>query len=207
VTSENTDPGVLYLLVCGSSLARDIGVLVGLAQRDGWDVCVVTTPDGRKFIDPAALAAQTGHPVRTTYKNPGDSDVLPPPDAIIVAPATVNTINKWAAGIADTLVLGLLIEGYGLGLPIVAVPYTNAMMAMHPMLHENIAKLRAWGVEVVFGDDVVPLHRPGTADLHRDAFPWRLALDVLQARFDADAEIAAQATGVDLAEVDQGTER
>jgi phosphopantothenoylcysteine decarboxylase len=190
----DSGPGVLYLLVCGSSVARDIGVLVDLAQRDGWDVCVVTTPDGRKFVDPGALAAQTGHPVRTSYKNPGDADVLPPADAIIVAPATVNTINKWAAGITDTLVLGLVIEGFGLGLPIVAVPYTNAVMAAHPMLHENVAKLRSWGVEVVFGD-AVPLHRPGTGDLHRGTFPWRLALDTLQARWSSDAE------------VDQGTDR
>jgi hypothetical protein len=197
---SHSDPGVLYLLVCGSSVARDVGVLVDLAQRQGWDVCVVTTPDGRKFVDPGAIAAQTGHPVRTGYKNPGDADVLPPADAIIVAPATVNTINKWAAGIADCLVLGLLIEGYGLGLPIVAVPYTNVVMAAHPMLHENIAKLRSWGVEVLFGDDVVRLHRPGTVDQHRSAFPWRLALDTLQARWDSDnAMHAATDTAADTA--------
>ncbi len=202
---SQSDPGVLYLLVCGSSVARDIGVLVELAQREGWEVCVVTTPDGRKFVDPGAIAAQTGHPVRTGYKNPGDADVLPPADAIIVAPATVNTVNKWAAGIADCLVLGLLVEGYGLGLPIVAVPYTNAVMAAHPMLHENIAKLRSWGVEVLFGDDVVRLHRPGTVDQHRGAFPWRLALETLQARWDSDNAIdTATDTPVDAS--DNGTD-
>jgi phosphopantothenoylcysteine decarboxylase len=195
------DPGVLYLLVCGSTVARDVGVLVDLAQRGGWDVCVVTTPDGRKFVNPAALAAQTGHPVRSYYKNPGDADVLPAPDAIIVAPATVNTVNKWAAGIADTLVLGLLIEGYGLGLPIVAVPYTNSVMATHPMLHENLARLRTWGVRVLFGDDVVPLHRPGTSELNRETFPWRLALDTLQMQWPAGVDID------DAAEVDREPNR
>jgi hypothetical protein len=35
---------------------------------------------------------------------------LPPADAIAVAPATYNTINKWAAGISDTLALGILCE-------------------------------------------------------------------------------------------------
>jgi phosphopantothenoylcysteine decarboxylase len=182
-------PGVLYLLVCGSPVARDVGVLVDLAQQDGWDVCVVTTPDGRKFVDLSALQAQTGHPVRTNYKNPGENDLLPAPDAIIVAPATVNTINKWAAGIADTLVLGLVVEGYGLGLPIVAVPYTNRVMAAHPMLHENMAKLRTWGVQVLYGDDVVRLHKPGTGDKHRGEFPWHLALQALQARWAADNRV------------------
>ena len=113
---------VLYIIGCGSPAARKIGVLVGLAQNDGWDVCVVTTPDGRKFVDVPALAAQTGYPVRSVYKNPGDPDVLPNPHAIIVAPASVNTVNKWSVGITDTLALGLLVEAQGRGLPIVAVP-------------------------------------------------------------------------------------
>lgn len=185
----HSSPGVLYLLVCGSPIARDVGILVDLAQREGWEVCVVTTPDGRKFVDLNELQAQTGHPVRTYYKNPGEGDLLPPPDAIIVAPATVNSINKWAAGIADTLVLGLLIEGYGLGLPIVAVPYTNNVMAAHPMLHENMARLRSWGVQVLYGDDVVRLHRPGQSHRHRAEFPWRQALQALHSRWTSDNRV------------------
>jgi hypothetical protein len=69
-----------------------------------------------QWIDVPALSERTGHPVRSDYKLPGEPDVLPPPDAIIVAPATFNTINKWAAGIADTLALGLVCEGIGMGL-------------------------------------------------------------------------------------------
>ena len=190
MTDVHAPRGVLYLLVCGSPVARDVGVLVGLAQDDGWDVCVITTPDGRKFVDLIALQNQTRHPVRTFYKNPGESDQLPAPDAIIVAPATVNTINKWAAGIADTLVLGLLIEGYGMGLPIVAVPYTNHVMAAHPMMHESMARLRTWGVQVLYGDDVVRLHRPGQSHRHRGEFPWRRALQALHARWTPESRAA-----------------
>ena len=47
--SNKSSPGVLYVLVCGSPIARDVGVLVDLAQRDGWEVCVITTPDGRSL--------------------------------------------------------------------------------------------------------------------------------------------------------------
>ncbi|HEX8628378.1 MAG TPA: flavoprotein [Catenuloplanes sp.] len=182
--------GVLYLIVCGSPIAGDVGILVDLAQREGWDVCVITTPDGRKFVDALALATQTGHPVRTYYKSPGDPDVLPAPDAIIVAPATVNTINKWAAGIADTLALGLVVEGYGTGLPIVAVPYTNEAMALYPAFRENILRLRKWGVTVLFGDDVLPLHPPGTGGQYRERFPWALALAKLQARWTTDDRVS-----------------
>lgn len=175
----NPSPGVLYVLVCGSPMARDVGVLVEIAQRDGWEVCVVTTPDGRKFVDVAALQAQTGHPVRTHYKNPGDPDVLPPADAMILAPATVNTVNKWAAGITDTLVLGLLVEGYGYGVPTAVVPYTNKVMALHPALHESLAKLRDWGVHVLYGEEVCRLGGPGQTERFRGQFPWRRALQAV----------------------------
>jgi phosphopantothenoylcysteine decarboxylase len=176
---SNPAPGVLYVLVCGSPMARDVGILVELAQQDGWDVCVITTPDGRKFVDVAALQAQTGHPVRTHYKNPGDADLLPAADAMIVAPATVNTVNKWACGITDTLVLGLLVEGYGYGVPTAVVPYTNKVMALHPALHESLAKLRDWGVHVLYGDEVYRLGGPGQTDRFRNQFPWRRALQAV----------------------------
>jgi hypothetical protein len=166
-------------VACGSPAAGHIGALVALAQRDGWQVCVVATPAGRKFIDPAALAHQTGHPVRSDYKNPGDPDVLPAADAIVVAPATVNTVNKWACGIADTLALGMLVEGYGLGVPIVAMPYTNTAMAAHPAFRESLRRLRSWGVRVLFGDDVLVLPPPGGGALLADRFPWQLALTAL----------------------------
>nr|MDT0658840.1 flavoprotein [Micromonospora sp. DSM 115978] len=173
---------VLYMIACGSPLARDVGKLVGLAQDDGWDVCVVVTPDGHKFVDRPALERQTGHPVRSAYKNPGEPDVLPPADAMVVAPATVNTINKWAAGIADTLALGLLVEGQGKGLPIVAMPFTNAAMANHPAFQASIEWLRRWGVTMLFGDDVMPLHAPGTGERFLDGFPWWMAVDALRVR-------------------------
>jgi phosphopantothenoylcysteine synthetase/decarboxylase len=185
-TSEHR--AVLYVIACGSPLARHVGRLVELAQADDWDVCVVTTPDGAKFVDQASLVRQTGHPVRTHYKNPGDPDVLPPADAMVVCPATVNTVNKWAAGIADTLALGLIVEGLGLGLPIVAVPYTNRAMAAHPAFGESIERLRSWGVTMLYGDDVIELHQPGIGE-NRTDFPWHLPLDALEAHRSVQAPV------------------
>ena len=94
---------VLYVLICGSPPSRDVHKLLTLAQGNDWDTCLLATPSALKWIDVAALAELTGHPVRSNYKHPDEVDVLPPPDAVIVAPATVNTINKWGAGICDTL--------------------------------------------------------------------------------------------------------
>jgi phosphopantothenoylcysteine synthetase/decarboxylase len=170
---------VLYVIVCGAPPARRVSRLVQAAQQRGWDTCVLATPSATRFLDADALAAQTGHPVRSDYKNPGEPDVLPAPDAVIVAPATVNTINKWAAGICDTLALGVLVEGTGKHLPIVAMPFTNHAQAAHPAFEPNIEKLRSWGITVLYGPEVYPLHDPGTGNDHLDAFPWLLTLQAL----------------------------
>jgi phosphopantothenoylcysteine synthetase/decarboxylase len=170
---------VLYAIACGASPARDVGILVKRAQERGWDVCVITSPSGRGFVDVAALETATGHPVRSYYKAPGDPDVLPPPDAVIVAPATTNTINKWAAGISDTLPLGLLVEGIGKRLPIIAMPFTNRAQAAHPVFEDNITRLRSWGVTVLYGPDVYPRHEPGAGDDLVRVFPWHLAVAAL----------------------------
>jgi phosphopantothenoylcysteine synthetase/decarboxylase len=167
---------VLYVIACAAPPARHVSRLIEPAQKAGWDVCLLMTPSAARFIDSAALEKLTGHPVRSEYKEPGTPDVLPPPDAIIVAPATLNTINKWGYGICDTLGLGILVEAIGKKLPVVALPFTNFAHAAHPAFEENIGKLRSWGVRVLYGPDVYPLHAPGTGSQHLDIFPWELAL-------------------------------
>ena len=169
--------GVLYVIACGAPPARQVGKLVELAQAAGWDTCLVATPMATRWIDRDVLAAQTGHPVRSEYKQPDEPDVLPAADAMIVAPATCNTINKWTAGISDTLALGLITEAIGKGLPLVALPFTNKAQAAHPAFQRSLESLRSWGVRVLYGDDVYPLHEPGTGSRYLDQFPWRLAIE------------------------------
>jgi phosphopantothenoylcysteine synthetase/decarboxylase len=167
-------PRVLYVIVCAAPPAAGAARLVRLAQQDGWDVCVLTSPRARAFADVGGLERLTGHQVRSEYKNPGEPDVLPPPDAIIVAPATVNTVNKWALGICDTLTLGILVEAIGKRLPVAAVLSTNREHAAHPALAESIAKLRSWGVTVLEDPQLRPGGEPGGGDPER--FGWRAAL-------------------------------
>jgi len=176
----------LYVIVCAAPPATDVTRLIDAAQREGWDACLLTTPSAVKFIDSPELAKQTGHPVRSDYKQPDEPDALPAPDAIIVAPATVNTINKWAAGICDTLALGILVEAIGKKLPIVAMPFTNYAQAAHPAFEENIGKLRSWGVRVLYGPQVYPLHAPGAGGKHVHEFPWDLTLEALKHLIRAD---------------------
>ena len=126
------------------------------------------------------LAELTGHPVRDDYKRPEDPDVLPfPPDAFVVAPATFNTINKWANGISDTLALGLLNEGLAAGQPIAAVPNPNITLAKHPAFARSVAFLRENGVRVLFDPGTYPLPTPNLGEASRDMFPWEALKSVV----------------------------
>lgn len=167
------DQPVLYVIACGGRPAADLPEFVTWAQRGGWDVCVIATPAGTKFLDAPRLAELTGHPVRDDYKKPEEPDVLPfPPDAFVVAPATFNTINKWANGISDTLALGLLNEGLCAGQPIIAVPNPNVTLARHPAFRRSVAFLRDNGVRVLFDPKTYPLPRPNEGEPSRELFPW-----------------------------------
>ena len=64
--------------------------------------------------------------------DPPDHDPLPAADAILAAPLTFNTINKWAGGISDTVALGLLNELLVGGPSIVAAPCVKGTFQAHP---------------------------------------------------------------------------
>jgi len=179
VTEEPTRVRVLYVIVCGAGPAPEVGRLLGYAQEHGWQVHVIATPAALAFIDTAALEAQTGNPVRSEYRVPGDSvqRSLPNADAIIVAPATYNTINKWALGISDTYALGVLAESIGLELPVVAVPFVNTALASRTPFQQAVEVLRAEGARIVLGPGELEPHAPGTGDTRIPFFPWKLALD------------------------------
>src|ERR1039457_6548509 len=80
---------------------------------------------------------------------PDEPDELPSADAVVVAPATFNTVNKWAAGITDTFATGLLCELTGLGVPIVAVPLVKDALARHVAFGRSLEVLRGMGVRVL----------------------------------------------------------
>lgn len=140
---------VLYLVVCAAPPALHIGTLVDQLLAAGWTVSVIATPRAAEWIDSVALADQTGLAVRSDHKLPDDRDTMPRADAVLVVPATFNTVNKWAAGISGTFALGILNESIGLRLPVVAVPYAKPTLAAHPAFAESLAKLGRWGVQVL----------------------------------------------------------
>ncbi|GIF98785.1 flavoprotein [Catellatospora citrea] len=170
---------VLYVVACGGRPAGDIAAHLDDWHADGWRVCVIATPSALKFIDRDVIKKQTGFTVRYDYKQPDEPDVLPPADAFAVVPATFNTINKLAAGISDTLALGLLNEGIGADTPIVAVPTPNQALAKHPAFRASVIALRSWGVNLIFDPQRYPLPTPNMGPPAAALFPWQVLRDEL----------------------------
>src|SRR5258706_8060055 len=149
---------VLYTISCAASSAKLVPDFVTQAQAMEWTVCVITTPQGTKFLDIPLLERLTSYPVRSEYKRPEEPDVLPRASAIVVFPATFNTINKWALGISDTLATGILCEYTGLKMPIVTVPCfrTGGGLDGHPAFFRSLQMLRDYGVRVLYEPEQYP---------------------------------------------------
>lgn len=106
------------------------------------------------------------------------------PAAVIVCPATFNTINRWAAGANDHPVLGVLNDALGLRTPTLAVPMVADRLAAHPAWAHSTQLLRDAGVTYLNPNDgtVGPLpahHASGTGGAIAAAFQPRWLLDWL----------------------------
>ncbi|MEV0225661.1 flavoprotein [Streptomyces sp. NPDC050704] len=168
--TEQARKPFLYVVVCAAGVAEGIGELIVLAQERNWEVGVFATPLATDFFDTAAIEERTGRPIRSAWRKPGDPRPFPDPDAVTVAPATFNTVNKWAAGISDTLALGTLCEAYGLGVPISVLPCVSEALTAHPAYRESLKRLRGMGVR--FGERAFD----GPAER---GYRWEQALDLL----------------------------
>ncbi|MEU3337847.1 flavoprotein [Streptomyces sp. NPDC002144] len=176
--TEQAERPFLYVVVCAAGIAADVGRLITAAQERDWEVGVIATPVAMNgFFDTAAVEARTGRPIRSAWRNPGDPRPFPPPDAVVVAPATFNTVNKWAAGLADTLAVATLCESYGLGVPVAVLPCVADSLAAHPAYRDSLIRLRAMGVR--FGE---PYSGEAGEDGARPEFGWETALDLLGRR-------------------------
>jgi hypothetical protein len=61
-------------------------------------------------------------------------------------------IKQWAAGLSETLALGLINEAIGLGIPLVTVPWVSGPLLRHPALAASMSRLRQAGVRVLESD-------------------------------------------------------
>jgi hypothetical protein len=164
---------VAYLVVCAAPPARRIGELVELLHQHQWRVCLIPTPTAAAgWIDATDLADRTGLPVRSQPRHPDDPKGLPSASAVLVVPATFNTINKWAAGVSDTFALGVLNEALGLAIPVIVSPYAKPALTAHPAYRRSAETLRNAGAYLTENEALRP------AD-DSQPFRWDVVVDAI----------------------------
>jgi phosphopantothenoylcysteine decarboxylase/phosphopantothenate--cysteine ligase len=151
--SELKDKTVV-LCVTGSVAAVQSPEIARLLMRHGAEVFAVFSQAAQQIIHPHLMEWATGNPVVTELTGKIEHVVLAgdarrKADLVLVAPATANTISKIAVAIDDTPVTSTVTTAFGAGIPIMIVPAMHASMYNHPILEENIKKLKAHGVDFV----------------------------------------------------------
>jgi phosphopantothenoylcysteine decarboxylase/phosphopantothenate--cysteine ligase len=143
----------IALAVTGCIGAYKAAYLLRLLQESGADVRVAMTASAERFVGPVTFEALSGHPVITSmWEDPAPTgeirhiELAQWCDLLVVAPATANTLAKFANGICDDFVSTLYISTTS---PVLVAPAMNVEMWRHEATRENLARLRARGVHVV----------------------------------------------------------
>jgi hypothetical protein len=170
------------LVVCaagGAELVRER--LVRPLLGEGWMVAVTLTPAVAEWFtggEDARLEAETGLPVRSRPRLPGQPRPHPPVDLWAVVPATANTVAHLALGLAPNQGLTQVSEAMGSAVPVVVFPRVNAAHARHPAWASHLQALEGAGVHLVYGDDVWPLHEPHAGEGRE--LPWAAILHTIR---------------------------
>ena len=137
----------IVLCVTGSIAATETIKLAREFRRQGHSVKAFMTKEATKIIHPNALEFATGQEVVLELTGKIEHVKYSQTDLILVAPATANTISKFAYKISDNPVNTLLITAYGHDTPIVFVPSMHD--SMYDAVSENVEKLKEDGIKFV----------------------------------------------------------
>lgn len=138
----------------GISAYKAIEILRGL-QRAGCEVRVAMTRHACEFIQPLTFRALSGAYVVVDDYAPSNPDPIAhitfsqTVDLLIVAPATANTLAKFANGVADDFLTSTYLACTA---PVLIAPAMNTTMWEHPATQRNVEKLRKDGVQVIEPD-------------------------------------------------------
>ncbi|MDP2037928.1 MAG: bifunctional phosphopantothenoylcysteine decarboxylase/phosphopantothenate--cysteine ligase CoaBC [Ignavibacteria bacterium] len=142
----------VLLKVSGSIAAYKSAYLISKLVQAGCDVKVVASESALKFIGTATLEGLSGNPVYTDSFAPtqvmSHIHLVQWADVTVLAPATANTINKFANGISDSLLTSLFLA-HDWSKPYLIAPAMNSKMYSHPATKESISKLKSWGVTIL----------------------------------------------------------
>src|SRR5580698_9668582 len=159
----------IALGVTGGVAAYKAAELVRRLQQEKLDVQVVMTRAAQEFITPLTFAALTGQKVITeifSAENAAPANVesaiehiavAQRIDLLLVAPATADSLAKFARGLAGDFLSTLYLATTA---PVVLAPAMNVNMWQHPATKANLEILRARGVHIVEpGSGYIHVHR------------------------------------------------
>jgi len=147
----------ICLGVSGGIAAYKACEIARLLQERGAAVQVVMTRAAQEFVRPLTFAALTGQKVITDLFREGNAEpnvesaiehiaVAQSIDALVVAPATADTLAKFANGLADDFLSTLYLATTA---PVVVAPAMNVNMWQHEATRRNLETLRSRGVRMV----------------------------------------------------------
>ena len=134
---------MIILCVTGSIAATESIKLAREFRRNDIDVKCFMSDAACEIIHPNAMEFATGSDVVTRLTGKIEHVKYSQEDLILVAPATANTISKFAHKIADDAISTLLITAYGHDTPIIFVPSMHD--SMYKAIRENIEKIKGEG--------------------------------------------------------------
>ena len=141
----------ILLGISGGIAAYKSCELVRLLKKQGHSVSVVMSKASTEFISPLTFQALSGNPVLTdTHENGlgngmAHINLTREADALVITPATANTIAKISHGIADNLLTNLVAARK---CPLAVAPAMNVEMWNNPANLRNIEQLRSDGITV-----------------------------------------------------------
>lgn len=134
---------MIVLCVTGSVAAGESVKLAREFRRQGIEVKCFMSEAACEIIHPNSMEFATGSEVVTKLTGGIEHVKYAQEDLILVAPATANTISKFAYKIADNPISTLLITAYGHDTPILFVPSMHD--SMFKAIEENIEKIKSEG--------------------------------------------------------------
>lgn len=138
----------IILGVCGSIAAYKSAALTRLLVKAGANVKIIMTRDAASFITPLTLATLSKHPVSVEYFKPDTGEWNNHvelglwADLMIIAPASANTLAKFATGICDNLLTAVYLSAR---CPVYFAPAMDLDMWKHPSTLANTHKLIEYG--------------------------------------------------------------
>lgn len=142
----------IVLGITGSIAAYKAAYLVRSLIKKGAEVQVVMTPSAKEFITPVTMSALTGKPVVSEFFAANDGtwhshvDLGLWADAMIIAPASANTLGKMANGVADNMLVTCYLSCKA---PVFIAPAMDLDMFAHPSTQRNLDLLRSYGNHII----------------------------------------------------------